>query len=116
MHPACSVFPDQVHRHKSRSGLGQELIDNIPEGEICAPTPKVMKLPAGHWFQQVEASRGAIGFYIESDGGTTPVRVKINSPCFPLAGIVDHLTRGAKIADLITIGGSLDYVVPDIDR
>ncbi|MBR5435870.1 MAG: NADH-quinone oxidoreductase subunit D [Muribaculaceae bacterium] len=94
----------------------EQLIDNIPEGEICAPTPKVMKLPAGHWFQQVEASRGAIGFYIESDGGTTPVRVKINSPCFPLAGIVDHLTRGAKIADLITIGGSLDYVVPDIDR
>lgn len=94
----------------------EQLIDKIPEGEICAPVPKVIKLPVGHWFQQVEASRGAIGFYIESDGGVNPVRVKINSTCFPLAGVVDHLTRGTKIADLITIGGSLDYIVPDIDR
>ena len=33
-----------------------------------------------------------------------------------LVGAVDHMTRGSKIADLIAIGGSLDYVVPDIDR
>lgn len=94
----------------------EQLIDNIPEGEICAKVPKVIKLPAGHWFQQVEASRGAFGVYIESDGGANPVRIKFNSPCMTLAGVVDHLTRGQKIADLIAIGGSLDYVVPDIDR
>ncbi len=34
----------------------------------------------------------------------------------PAAAVVDHITRGAKIADLITIGGSMDYIVPDIDR
>lgn len=94
----------------------EQLIDNIPEGEICAKVPKVIKLPMGHWFQQVEASRGAFGVYIESDGGVNPVRIKFNSPCMTLAGVVDHLTRGEKIADLIAIGGSLDYVVPDIDR
>lgn len=94
----------------------QQLVDNIPDGEICAKVPKIVKLPAGRWFQQVEASRGAFGVYIESDGGTSPVRMKFNSPGFCLAGAIDHLTRGAKIADLITIGGSLDYVVPDIDR
>lgn len=94
----------------------EQLIDNIPEGEICAKVPKVIKLPVGHWFQQVEASRGAFGVYIESDGGVNPVRIKFNSPCMTLAGVVDHLTRGEKIADLIAIGGSLDYVVPDIDR
>ncbi len=94
----------------------EQLIDNIPEGDICAKVPKVIKLPAGHWFQQVEASRGAFGVYIESDGGTNPVRLKFNSPCMTLAGVVDHVTRGHKIADLIAIGGSLDYVVPDIDR
>lgn len=94
----------------------EQLIDNIPEGDICAKVPKVIKLPVGHWFQQVEASRGAFGVYIESDGGVNPVRIKFNSPCMTLAGVVDHLTRGEKIADLIAIGGSLDYVVPDIDR
>ncbi|MCM1503943.1 MAG: NADH-quinone oxidoreductase subunit C [Muribaculum sp.] len=94
----------------------EQLIDKIPEGDYCAKVPKIIKLPAGHWFQQVEASRGAFGVYIESNGGNTPWRLKFNSPCMNLAGVVDHLTRGGKIADLITIGGTLDYVVPDIDR
>lgn len=93
-----------------------QLIDNIPEGEICAKVPKVIKLPEGHWFQEVETGKGAFGCYIESTGTTSPWRMKFNSPCFCLAGVVDHLTRGQKIADLITIGGTLDYIVPDIDR
>ncbi|MBQ7852120.1 MAG: NADH-quinone oxidoreductase subunit D [Muribaculaceae bacterium] len=94
----------------------EQLIDNIPEGEYCVKVPKVIKLPAGHWFQMVEGCRGAFGVYIESDGGTSPVRLKLAPPCLPLANVVDHLTQGSKIADLITIGGSLDYIVPDIDR
>ena len=38
------------------------------------------------------------------------------STCLTQAGVVDHITRGQKIADLITIGGSMDYIVPDMDR
>ena len=94
----------------------EQLIDNIPDGEYCVKVPKVIKLPAGHYFQMVEGCRGAFGVYIESDGGTSPLRFKLVPPCLPLANVVDHLTQGSKIADLITIGGSLDYIVPDIDR
>ena len=94
----------------------EQLIDNIPDGEYCVIVPKVIKLPAGHYFQMVEGCRGAFGVYIESDGGTSPLRFKLVPPCLPLANVVDHLTQGSKIADLITIGGSLDYIVPDIDR
>lgn len=94
----------------------EQLVDNIPEGEYCVKVPKVLKLPAGHWFQMVEGCRGVFGIYIESDGTTSPYRLKIAPPCLPLAGVVDHITRGGKIADLITIGGSLDYIVPDMDR
>lgn len=93
-----------------------QLVDNIPEGEYCVKVPKVVKLPKGQWFQLVEGCRGACGFYVESDGSTKPVRLKIAPPCLPLAGVVDHITTGNKIADLITIGGSLDYIVPDMDR
>ena len=78
--------------------------------------PKMMKLPAGHWYQQVEASRGAFGVYIESDGNTKPVRVHFQSPCFNLIGVVDLTCRDNLIADLITITASLDFVIPDIDR
>ncbi len=94
----------------------EQLIDNIPEGEYCVKVPKVLKLPVGHWFRMVEGCRGAFGIYIESDGTTSPYRLKIVPPCLPAAAVVDHLTRGNKIADLITIGGSMDYIVPDIDR
>ncbi|MGM9847364.1 MAG: NADH-quinone oxidoreductase subunit C [Muribaculaceae bacterium] len=94
----------------------EQLIDNIPEGEICAKVPKVLKLPVGHWFQLVEGCRGVFGVYIESNGTTSPYRLKIAPPCLNLAAVVDHITSGSKIADLITIGGSLDYIVPDMDR
>lgn len=94
----------------------EQLIDNIPEGDFVAKVPKIIKLPVGHWYQEVEACRGAFGVYIDSRGEKTPYRLKVNGTCLRLAGVVDHITRGEKIADLITIGGSLDYVVPEIDR
>ena len=56
------------------------------------------------------------GVYLESDGGTKPYRLKLATPSLNAASVVDHITEGQKIADLITIGGSLDYIVPDMDR
>lgn len=94
----------------------EQLIDNIPEGDYLAKVPKVLKLPRGHWFQIVEGCRGLFGVYIESDGGTSPVRLKFATPSINLAAVVDSITSGNKIADLITIAGSLDYIVPDMDR
>ena len=94
----------------------EQLVDNIPEGDYCAKVPKIIKLPEGHWYQEVEACRGIFGVYIDSKGEKSPYRMKVNGTCLRLAGVVYHLTRGEKIADLITIGGSLDYVVPEIDR
>lgn len=93
-----------------------QLVDNIPEGEYLVKVPKVLKIEKGEWFQLVEGCRGVCGFYLVSDGTAKPYRLKIAPPCLPLASVVDHITRGSKIADLITIGGSLDYIVPDMDR
>lgn len=94
----------------------EQLVDRIPEGDIRAQVPKVVKLPAGNWYQQVEASRGTFGVYIESDGGKNPYRVHFRSPCFNLVGVMDLTCSGYMIADLITIGAALDFVIPDIDR
>lgn len=93
-----------------------QLIDNIPDGDYCAKVPKVVKLPVGHWFRMVEGCRGVFGVYLESDGSTNPYRLKLVTPSLPAGAVVNHLTAGSKIADLITIGGSLDYIVPDMDR
>ena len=93
-----------------------QLVDNIPEGDIRAQVPKILKLPEGRWYQQVEASRGTFGVYIESKGEKTPWRVHFQSPCFNLVGVMDLTCSGYMIADLITIGAALDFVIPDIDR
>ena len=93
-----------------------QLVDNIPEGDIRCQVPKIIKLPAGRWYQQVEASRGTFGVYIESDGNKNPFRVHFQSPCFNLVGVMDLCCSGNMIADLITIGAALDFVIPDIDR
>ena len=94
----------------------EQLVDNIPAGDYAVKTKPIIKLPEGHYFKSVEASRGEFGVYIESRGDKYPYRMKFRSPCLPLVSVVDLLACGGKIADLIAIGGTLDYVVPDVDR
>ena len=94
----------------------EQLVDRIPEGDIRAQVPKIIKLPVGSWYQQVEASRGTFGVYIESTGDKKPYRVHFQSPCINLVGVMDLTCTGYMIADLITIGAALDFVIPDIDR
>lgn len=109
-------FNNRLDEVMQNAGIIEQLIDNIPEGDYLAKVPKVLKIPAGHWFQLVEGCRGVFGVYLESDGGTKPYRLKLATPSLNAASVVDHITEGQKIADLITIGGSLDYIVPDMDR
>ena len=92
------------------------LIDNIPPGECRTKMKAVIRLPEGRYYTAVEASRGEFGVYIESRGEKFPWRVKFRSTGLPLVACIDTITRGTKIADLIAIGGTLDYIVPDIDR
>ena len=94
----------------------EQLVDNIPEGDYCAKVPKIIKLPEGHWYQEVEACRGIFGVYIDSKGEKSPYRMKFRSTGLPLVSCLETIAKGTKIADLIAIGGTLDYVVPDIDR
>lgn len=93
-----------------------QLIDNIPEGDYQVKMKPVIKLPEGRFYSAVETSRGEFGVYIESRGDKFPYRMKFRSTGFPLVSCIDTIVRGGKIADLIAIGGTLDYIVPDIDR
>jgi NADH-quinone oxidoreductase subunit D len=94
----------------------EQLIDNIPEGEFQAKTKAVLKLPKGEFYQKVETARGELGVYIVSEGGTTPYRIKFRSPGFSNLSALDHMARGGKIGDLVAMMGTLDLVIPDIDR
>ncbi|MBK7888902.1 MAG: NADH-quinone oxidoreductase subunit D [Bacteroidetes bacterium] len=114
---------DSFARYKVRIGemiqsmhIIDQLIDNIPEGEIQAKTKAVLKLPKGDFYSRVETARGELGVYIISEGGTTPYRIKFRSPGFSNLSALDHMVRGGKIGDLMATMGTLDLVIPDIDR
>jgi NADH-quinone oxidoreductase subunit D/NADH-quinone oxidoreductase subunit C/D len=94
----------------------EQLIDNIPEGDFQAKTKAVLKLPKGEFYTRVETARGELGVYIVSEGGLTPYRIKFRSPGFSNLSALDHMAKGQKIGDLVAIMGTLDLVIPDIDR
>ncbi|WP_300697864.1 NADH-quinone oxidoreductase subunit D [uncultured Bacteroides sp.] len=94
----------------------EQLIDNIPEGPYQEKMKPIIRVPEGQYYTSVEGSRGEFGVFLESHGDKTPYRLHFRSTGLPLVSTVDTICRGAKIADLIAIGGTLDYVVPDIDR
>ena len=94
----------------------EQLIDNIPEGEFRVKTKPIIKLPEGNYSASVETSRGEFDVFLESHGDKSPYRLHYRSTGLPLVHALDTVCRGNKIADLIAIGGTLDYVIPDIDR
>ena len=114
---------DTYHRYLARieemresMNIIDQLIDNIPEGPYFVKMKPVIKLPEGEYFQRVETARGELDVFIKSDGNKNPYRVKFRSPNFVNLGVLNHISKDFKIADLIAIAGSLDFVIPDIDR
>lgn len=94
----------------------EQLIDNIPEGDFAVKMKPIIKLPEGEYYQRVESCRGEFGVYVKSTGDKYPYRVKFRSPNFSNLSAINKMAKNYKIADLIAISGSLDLVIPDIDR
>ena len=107
-----------VRMNEMRQSLSiiEQLIDNIPDGDFQAKTKAVIKLPKGEFYSRVETARGELGVYIVSEGGLTPYRIKFRSPGFSNLSALHHMTKNSKIADLVATMGTLDLVIPDIDR
>lgn len=114
---------DTYHRYLVRMeemresmNIIEQLIDNIPAGPYAVKMKPVIRLPEGEYYQMVETARGELGVYIISDGNKNPYRIKFRSPNFVNLAALNLMARGFKIADLVAIGGSMDLVIPDIDR
>ena len=94
----------------------EQLATNLPEGDFTAKMKPVIKLPEGEYFQRVETARGELAVYLVSDGNKNPYRIRFRTPNFSNLFVMNTLAKGQKIADLVAISGSLDLVIPDIDR
>jgi NADH-quinone oxidoreductase subunit D len=96
----------------------EQAVKMIPEGEhIVKKAPKpTWKAPAGEVYCAVEGARGKIGIHIISDGGKNPYRIKLRAPGFSNLSLFAECGKGTLLADAVAILGSLDMVIPEIDR
>ncbi len=94
----------------------EQAVDKITDGPYTAKVKPIIKLPEGEYYQRVETARGELGVYVVSDGKKFPYRMHFRSPNFNNLFVLNTIARGHLIADLVAISGSLDLVIPDIDR
>ncbi len=94
----------------------EQALERLPEGNVQAAIPKRIRPEAGEIYVRTETPRGELGFYIISDGTTSPFRVKARSPAFVNLSVLPEIVRGAMIADLVLIVGSVDIVLGEVDR
>ncbi len=119
----------------------RQCLDNMPEGPYKADHPLAIPprkertmqdietlithfvnvawgpvIPPGEALCHVEATKGDNGYYLVSDGNTSPYRARIRTPSFPHLQMIPVVARGMALADLVALLGSIDYVMADVDR
>jgi NADH-quinone oxidoreductase subunit C/D len=75
-----------------------------------------MKVPAGEGYGFTEGANGELGYYIVSDGGGKPYRIKVRPPCFAIFQAYPHMLEGHMVSDAVAILGSLNVIAGELDR
>ncbi|HYB53272.1 MAG TPA: NADH-quinone oxidoreductase subunit D, partial [Thermoanaerobaculia bacterium] len=87
-----------------------------PTGEIRGKVPRVIKPPAGEAYASVESPKGELGFYLVSNGGNRPYRLRVRPPSFINLQALPEMARGHMVSDLVAIIGTIDIVLGEVDR
>jgi NADH-quinone oxidoreductase subunit D len=96
--------------------LVRQALRDIPDGEFRGRLPKILRPPKGEAYARIEGPKGELGFYVVSDGSTSPYRFKVRAPSFINLNVLGELTIGHKVADAVVILGSFDIVMGEVDR
>ena len=94
----------------------EQAVKDVPEGEVKADVPQIIRPPAGEAYAHVEAPKGELGFYLVSDNSIAPYRCHIRAPSLMNLTALRQMTKGWKIQDLIVVFGSIDITMGEVDR
>lgn len=94
----------------------EQAIPQLPEGEVCAEVPQLLRPPVGEVYGRIEAPKGELGFYLVSDNSIAPYRFHIRPPTLINLTALRDMVIGWKVADLIITFGSIDVCLGEIDR
>ncbi len=94
----------------------QQAVDQIPAGPLQSKVPKIIKVPKGEAYVRAENPKGEMGYYVVSEGGQGPYRLKIRSASYSNISVIPILLEGVLVPDILAIMGSFDFVLGDVDR
>ncbi len=94
----------------------RQCLKMMPAGSAIAKVARKFKPPPGEVYIRVESARGDMGFYVVSDGSEYPYRVRFRTGSFTAMSLIEKISRGIMVADLIALIASLDVDAPEIDR
>ena len=109
-------FVVRIEEMRQSAAMVRQALAGLPEGDIMGKAPRRMKPDAGDVYVRVESARGEMGFYVVSDGSEMPARVRTKTGSFTAMGIIEKISPGLMIADLVAFIASLDVVAPEVDR
>ena len=106
----------RLNEIREAAGIVVQAVDKIPSGPLQSKVPRVLKVPKGQVYVRGENPKGEFGYYVISEGGKMPYRLKIRSTSFSNLSILPWILEGTLVPDLVAIMGSLDFVLGDVDR
>ncbi len=105
-----------VERMKQSCIIIEQCMEKLPPGEFrAAKLPKTLKLD-GEVYVRTENPLGMMGYYVVGDGKKEPYRMKMRTPSFSNVSVIPAMLPGSQLPDLISILGSIFFVVGDVDR
>ncbi len=123
--PSATVLGDCWHRYFVRMVEIHQSVEIVrqaiqkyraTEGPVGSPIKHSHKLPKGEAYLETEAPKGQMGFLVVGDGSAIPWRARARSSSFCNLSVLPELCRGALVADVPAIVGSLDIVLGEVDR
>ena len=110
------IYTVRVKEMEQSLRIIEQALDRIPDGPFRVKVPRRLKLPRGDASFSVETARGELTYYLVSDGSDVPYRLKVRTPSFSNLSLLPEISRDILLSDLVMTLGSLDPVIPEIDR